>query len=151
VSNEAAVREAFETYMSGDGRFPKAVERDGSGGYLLGTARTGWADWQAAWRAACEHCATLCETSPTLSYSEGVAAKPASERDTARLDWLERGENKVFRCEVERRRPLTDGRDPPWERYLEFSGWATSNDADREYPTARAAIDAAIDAAQSGR
>ena len=73
MSNEA-MREAFETYMSGDGRFPKAVERDGSGGYLLGTARAGWADWQAAWRAACEHCATLCETSPTLSYSEGVAA-----------------------------------------------------------------------------
>lgn len=39
-------REAFEKWFSGDGKWPKGIERDKSG-YLLMTAATAWDVWQA--------------------------------------------------------------------------------------------------------
>lgn len=41
-------RAAFEAWMSDDGQFPKAIERDRNGNYLLSTAANGWRVWQAA-------------------------------------------------------------------------------------------------------
>ncbi len=45
----AAMRTAFEAWMSDDGKFPQAVRQDESGSYLLMTAATAWTTWHAAW------------------------------------------------------------------------------------------------------
>lgn len=44
-------RQAFEAVASDDGKWPKAIERDAKGNYLLLTTANGWMWWQAARRA----------------------------------------------------------------------------------------------------
>ena len=48
---EEAERAAFEAVASDDGKWPKAIERDAKGNYLLLTTANGWMWWQAARRA----------------------------------------------------------------------------------------------------
>lgn len=59
------LRAAFEAWMSDDGKYPKAVERDSSGAYRLMQTATNWTAWQAADAAAVarerERCALMCE------------------------------------------------------------------------------------------
>lgn len=42
------LRQRFERWYSDDGKSPKAVERDGRGGYLLLQTANAWTVWQAA-------------------------------------------------------------------------------------------------------
>lgn len=42
------VRTEFEHWFSDNGKFPKAVERSGDGGYKLMSACSAWKAWQAA-------------------------------------------------------------------------------------------------------
>lgn len=44
-------RALFEAVASDDGKWPKAIERDAKGNYLLLTTANGWMWWQAARRA----------------------------------------------------------------------------------------------------
>ncbi len=44
----ARVRRNFEFYMSDGGTYPRAIERDSKGGYMLATAMHAWTVWQAA-------------------------------------------------------------------------------------------------------
>ena len=57
-------REAFEWWMSDEGKSPKAVERNGEC-YKLMQAQICWSAWQPAWQAATlaerEACAKVCE------------------------------------------------------------------------------------------
>lgn len=46
-----AMREQFEAWMSEDGAYPQAVERNGFGEYRLMTTYTNWGTWQAALRS----------------------------------------------------------------------------------------------------
>lgn len=46
-----AERALFEAVASDDGKWPKAIERDAKGNYLLLTTANGWMWWQAARRA----------------------------------------------------------------------------------------------------
>lgn len=41
-------RERFEAWMSDDGKWPRAIERDSKGEYLLAKAASDWTVWQAA-------------------------------------------------------------------------------------------------------
>lgn len=43
------LREKFEAWASDDGKWPKAVERNARGNYLLASTGTAWTVWQAAW------------------------------------------------------------------------------------------------------
>ncbi|MBL8469682.1 hypothetical protein [Methyloversatilis discipulorum] len=54
-------REAFEAWMSDDGKNPRAVERGADGSYLLLTAGPYWNVWQAALAWAYEDAARVCE------------------------------------------------------------------------------------------
>lgn len=40
-------REAFECFMSDDGKFPQSIERDANGNYVLMQAASSWHVWQA--------------------------------------------------------------------------------------------------------
>jgi hypothetical protein len=42
------MREAFEKWMSQDGKWPKAVERS-NGSYVLLATAAAWEAWRAAW------------------------------------------------------------------------------------------------------
>lgn len=44
-------RQAFEAVASDNGKWPKAIERDAKGNYLLLTTANGWMWWKAARRA----------------------------------------------------------------------------------------------------
>ena len=43
-----AERKLFEAFASDNGNWPKAIERDAKGNYLLLTTENGWMWWQAA-------------------------------------------------------------------------------------------------------
>lgn len=45
-------RAEFEAWASDNGKWPKAIERDSKGDYLLLQTATGWMWWQEAWQAA---------------------------------------------------------------------------------------------------
>ena len=47
------MREAFEKWMTQDGRWPKAVEQH-NGTYVLMQAASAWEAWRAAW-LECEY------------------------------------------------------------------------------------------------
>ena len=71
-------REAFEWWMSDEGKSPKAVERNGEG-YKLMQAQICWSAWQPAWQAATraerEECAKVCDNEASV---EGIAPKCAA-------------------------------------------------------------------------
>jgi hypothetical protein len=55
-------RAAFETWYSGDGKYPKAIRRDDDGdGYHLMHAQSSWAAWEAAIKHERSECAKVCE------------------------------------------------------------------------------------------
>lgn len=65
-----AERALFEAVASDDGKWPKAIERDAKGNYLLLTTANGWMWWQAARRAS------------------AAPQAQADARDAARYRWL---------------------------------------------------------------
>lgn len=46
------MRKAFEHWYSDEGQWPKAVERDSKGRYVLAGATAAWDAWQAGWKCA---------------------------------------------------------------------------------------------------
>lgn len=55
------VRAQFERWFSDDGKSPKAIERDDSGNYKLGSAAWAWTAWQAAAKVERQACAEICD------------------------------------------------------------------------------------------
>ena len=41
----AALRAAFEKHQSGNGRWPRSVERGSDGGYILQQSEVAWMNW----------------------------------------------------------------------------------------------------------
>lgn len=60
-------REAFDKFMSDDGKFPQAIERDASGNYMLIQAASSWHVWKAR-----------------------AAIQSQDREDAERLDWIEK-------------------------------------------------------------
>jgi hypothetical protein len=54
-------RDAFELLMTDAGKWPRAVERNSDGGYLLMQSAAAWPIWCAAVAFERERCAKLCE------------------------------------------------------------------------------------------
>jgi len=54
-------REAFERWVTDDGKWPQAALRTVGGGYSRMIAHTQWTAWRAASLAERERCAKLCE------------------------------------------------------------------------------------------
>jgi hypothetical protein len=48
--NTDEMRKAFEHWYSDEGQYPKAVERDSKGRYVLMGATAAWDAWQAGWK-----------------------------------------------------------------------------------------------------
>lgn len=53
VIPEAQARQAFERWYSDGGQYPRAIERDRNGAYILAQASNAWATWVACW-AICQ-------------------------------------------------------------------------------------------------
>lgn len=51
-------RTEFERWCGQDGRWPQALQRDGSNGYRLMSTHSAWATWRIAWVAAREAACT---------------------------------------------------------------------------------------------
>jgi len=43
------IRAEFERFMSDDGKWPQAIERDGAGNYILSQSASGWRVWRSAY------------------------------------------------------------------------------------------------------
>ena len=54
------MREAFERWMTQDGRWPKSVERH-NGSYVLMQTASAWEAWRAAW-LECDHLSNSAES-----------------------------------------------------------------------------------------
>ena len=52
TANTEQEREEFEVVASDNGKWPKAIERDAKGDYILMQTANGWMWWQQAWQAA---------------------------------------------------------------------------------------------------
>ena len=46
---EESIRAEFEKFMSDDGKWPKAIERDGAGNYILMQSASSWRVWEEAY------------------------------------------------------------------------------------------------------
>lgn len=66
-----AERAEFEAFASDNGKFPKAIERDAKGNYLLMHTAIGWMWWQAARRAP---------AAPVISEAQVLAITTAYEQ-----------------------------------------------------------------------
>jgi hypothetical protein len=86
----APERAAFEAWQSDNGRWPKAVERDGEG-YRLAASHAAWTAWRAGWvraeKMARERCARICEQygDEVLDDSGLTASMAARIRQALRL------------------------------------------------------------------
>ena len=56
-----AMRASFEVWHSGNGNWPKSVEKDGNGNYRLAQAASAWHTFQAATAIERERAAKVCE------------------------------------------------------------------------------------------
>jgi hypothetical protein len=54
-------REAFEAWITDDGKWLKAAERSPDGSYKFMGTHTSWTVWQAATKAEREACARVCD------------------------------------------------------------------------------------------
>lgn len=54
MTRDQIIREEFEMWQLGDGKFPRVIERStaNQGGYLLAQTQSDWTAWQAAWAVA---------------------------------------------------------------------------------------------------
>ena len=70
-------REAFEAWMSDDGMWPKAVERNSDGVYVLMDVASKW----TAWQKATERAAKVCEDARDniWEYHESVVKRTAQD------------------------------------------------------------------------
>lgn len=72
------IRAAFEKFMSDDGKWPQAIERDGEGNYILVQSASSWHVWRNAYHQ--------CLQSPEVQ---------ALRKDAGRYRWL-RADNAYF-------------------------------------------------------
>ena len=71
-------RKAFEVWFSDGGEYPKAVQRNQQGGYLLAQTQISWMAWQDCNRVAADAADKLIEQSMFMGWSlDG----PALSRD----------------------------------------------------------------------
>ena len=70
-----ASREAFEAWLSDDGKWPAAVERDRHGNYRLAQAANAWPIWQAAEARGMERAALIVDAKAReWNNRNGIAA-----------------------------------------------------------------------------
>ncbi len=50
--DDGGMRAAFERWMSDDGKWLNAIQRNDKGDYVIAVAVSAWTTWQAAWIAA---------------------------------------------------------------------------------------------------
>ena len=73
----AAMRAAFEKWMSDDGEWPEAISRKANGDYAVLSAASCWSAWQAAWR--------LVSGDMSADVQNEVAARDGYRADAAAL------------------------------------------------------------------
>ncbi len=49
--DDGGMRAAFERWMSDDGEWMNAIQRNDKGEYVIAAASSAWTTWQAAWIA----------------------------------------------------------------------------------------------------
>jgi|GEM_PF-2675792 len=79
-----AERALFEAVASDDGKWPKAIERDAKGNYLLLTTANGWMWWQAARRAPSMPDQSIIEAVDGW-FARNTALGGCSDKDVAEL------------------------------------------------------------------
>jgi hypothetical protein len=79
-----AERALFEAVASDDGKWPKAIERDAKGNYLLLTTANGWMWWRAARRAPSVPDQSIIEAVDGW-FARNTAIGGCSDKDVAEL------------------------------------------------------------------
>ena len=73
IQRQEQERAEFEAVASNYGEYPRAIERDAKGDYLLMTTAHGWMWWQAARRAPAEPVISEAQVlAITTAYEQGV-------------------------------------------------------------------------------
>jgi len=62
-------RQAFENWMTDEGKWPAAIEM-ADGNYKLSTASQSWKVWQAATDAALERAAQVCDAAEIFAWEQ---------------------------------------------------------------------------------
>jgi len=73
------MREAFEKWVTDDGQWPSAAERNGKG-YVLMMAESSWRAWQAAYAAGMGRATVICHD---RACKEGTLGRISALQDCA--------------------------------------------------------------------
>src|SRR4051812_27217311 len=98
-AEDFSCRQIFEHWMSDEGRWPQAIEKDRSGQYRLAQACSAWAAWAASWKARAE------------AWPDG---KTEFADDAYRYRWIKENADVITHSEVPCFGP--DSSIPAWSR-----------------------------------